>query len=305
MAYELQATLTTDIFPEFVLFSNGSIWVGTTTAVWRVDPVALTVTLIYIGACRTNLVEDQYGYIWFMDVPATLQRIDPSNNSITTVTVVSGQSTHNRLSLALGELWVTVTNPPNSVDVYRVDPSTYVATYSFTTTGISGSITGANSFFVEQNGYIWFSRTGFAGHFVGQLDPATNTVVSNTLISASFASYFHAGIAEYGYLWATSTSGMMRFNTSSLAFAFDGGSSSQALVDYNGSLYTSDLSNVYKYDVNTLTTTTIIASVPVAIGDFRFDNAKNVFVAGILGGGGRTLKYVIPAVGWVRGHAWG
>jgi streptogramin lyase len=303
MAYELRASVSTDLLPEFVLFSNGAIWVGTTTSVWRVDPVTVTATLITNTVCRTNFVEDQYGNIWYMSTAADLYRIDPSNNSFTSVTVVAGQFTHNRLSLALGELWVTVTNPPNSIDIYRVDPSTYVATYSFTTTGISGSI-AQQSFFVEQNGYIWFSRTGFAGHFVGQLDPATNTVVSNTLVNASVA-YFDTGIAAYGYLWATSNNGMIKFDTSSLAFAYDGGSSTQKLVDYNGSLYTSDGIRVYKYDVNTLTTTTIITTVSGFMGAFDFDDAKNVFIGQVIGGRGFTLKYVIPAVGWVRGHAWG
>lgn len=306
MAYQLQSTISTPGNADFVLYSNGSIWVGTSTNVFRIDLVTLAVTTIFTGVCSTNLVEDQYGYIWFLSFTATLQRIDPSNNSITTFTVVSGQVTHNRLSLALGELWVTVTNPPNSVDVYRVDPSTGVATYSFTTTGISGSVAAPNSFFVEQNGYIWFSRTGFAGHFIGQLDPATNTVVSNTLVNASVA-FFQAGIAAYGYVWATSNNGLMRFDTSALTYSYDGGSSVKALVDYNGSLYTSDYANVYKYDVNTLTTTTIITTVAQQIGDFRFDSAKNIYLAVVLasGGFGRTLKYVIPAVGWVRGHAWG
>jgi ligand-binding sensor domain-containing protein len=306
MAYELQSTISTPGNADFVLYSNGSIWVGTSTNVFRIDLVTLAVTTVFTGVCSTNLVEDQYGYIWFLSFTATLQRIDPSNNSITTVTVVAAQNTHNRLSLALGELWVTVTNPPNSVDVYRVNPGTSAVTFSFTTTGVSGSVAAPNSFFLEQNGYIWFSRTGFAGHFIGQLDPATNTVVSNTLVNASVA-FFQAGIAAYGYVWATSNNGLLRFNTSSLAFAYDGGNSAKALVDYNGSLYTSSFADVFKYDVNTLSTTTIITTTGEQIGDFRFDSAGNLYLAVVKssGGNGRTLKYVIPAVGWVRGHAWG
>ena len=156
MAYELRATISTPGNADFVLYSNGSIWVGTSTNVFRIDLVTLAVTTIFTGVCSTNLVEDQYGYIWFLSFTATLQRIDPSNNSITTFTVVSGQNTHNRLSLALGELWVTVTNPPNSVDVYRVDPSTGVATYSFTTTGSSGSVAAPNSFLLNRTGISGF-----------------------------------------------------------------------------------------------------------------------------------------------------
>lgn len=294
MAYLLQATISTPGNADFVLYSNSSIWVGTSTNVFRIDLTTLAVTTVFTGVCTTNLVEDQYGYIWFLSSTATLQRIDPSTNSITTFTVVSGQNTDNRLSFAAGELWLSVTNPPNSRDIYRVNTSTGAPTFVVTTTGASGS-TATQSFFVERGGYIWFPRTGFAGTFISQIDPATNTIVSDTLVDASVA-YFQAGIAAYGYVWATSNAGLLRFNTSSLAFAYDGGNSIKALVDYNGSLYTSDLANVYKYDVSTLTTTTIIATVAQQIGDFRFDSAGNVYLAVVLasGGNGRTLKYGLP-----------
>lgn len=306
MAYELQSTISTPDIPDFVLYSNGSIWVGTSTNVWRIDLVTLATTNVFNARCWTNLVEDQYGYIWFMGIAADLYRIDPSNNSITTVTVVAGQTTGNRLSLVAGELWVTVSNPPNSMDIYRVDPSTYVATFVVTIASSSGSTPSAFAFFVGLGGYIWFPRTGFAGHFMCQLDPATNTIVSNTMVNASVA-FFQAGIAAYGYVWATSNNGLMRFDTSTLTYSYDYGSSVKALVDYNGSLYTSSYADVFKYDVNTLTTTTIITTTGEQIGDFRFDSAGNLYLAVIRQSGtsGRTLKYVIPAVGWVRGHAWG
>jgi ligand-binding sensor domain-containing protein len=305
MAYELQSTISTPNIPDFVLYSNGAIWVGTSTNVWRIDLVTLATTNVFNARCGTNIVEDQYGYIWFMSTAADLYRLDPSNNSITTVTVVSGQTTGNRLSLVAGELWVTVSSPPNSIDIYRVDPSTFVATFVVTTTSASGS-TATSSFFVGQSGYIWFPRTGFAGTFISQIDPATNTIVSTTMVDASPV-FFQAGIAAYGYVWGTSNNGLMRFDTSALTYSYDGTGSVKALVDYNGSLYTSSYADVFKYDVNTLTTTTIIATTGEQIGDFRFDSAGNLYLAVIRQSGtsGRTLKYVIPAVGWVRGHAWG
>ena len=305
MAYELQSTISTTNIPDFVLYSNGSIWVGTSDHVWRIDLVTLATTNIFNGRCNTNLVEDQYGYIWFMSTAADLYRIDPSNNSVTTVTVVASQTSDNRLSLVAGELWLHVSDPPFSRAIYRVDPSTYVATFVVSVSGLSGS-SPVTSFFVGLGGYIWFPQSGATIARISQLDPATNTIVSNTTVDTTFT-IFQAGIAAYGYVWATSNNGLLRFNTSSLTYSYDGGSSVKALVDHNGSLYTSSYADVYKYDVNTLTTTTIITTTGEQIGDFRFDNAGNLYLAVITTSGtsGRTLKYVIPAVGWVRGHAWG
>ena len=182
MAYELLATVATPSTTNAAFQSNGSIWAAASSSVYRINPAtaAITATISSTPAISGQFVEDQYGYIWFMSTGRVLTRIDPSNNTTSTVTVFTSGTSAPSLSLADGDLWVQLegisSGAPNRV--FRIDPSTFVVTDT------GNAICGGSScrFFVEQGGYVWASTTTFLGMNILKVDPATNTITATITI---------------------------------------------------------------------------------------------------------------------------
>ena len=299
MAYKLLATVSTASNPSAAFYSNGSIWVAASSSVYRIDPAtaAITATIGGTPVASGQFVEDQYGYVWFMGTGRDLIRIDPSNNTTTTVTVFTSGTAHPSLSLADGDLWVQLQGIPGN-RVFRINPST------FAVTDTGNAICGSSlcSFFVEQGGSVWASKTTFLGMDILQVNPSTNTVTSTTNVSASILSFVTA-VYAYGYLWSATGNGLLRFNTSTLAGTFPTANGQQNVVASNSNLYFDDYSDVYVLDLSTLGETKIIDRTSGQLGLFNFDASKNAWLPIV--SGLNTLKYGIPPVGWVRGHAWG
>jgi streptogramin lyase len=267
--------------------------------VYRINPVtaAITATIGSTPAASGQFVEDQYGYVWFMGTGRDLIRIDPSNNTTTTVTVFTSGTSVPSLSLANGDLWVQMQDIPGN-RVFRIDPSTFAVTD--TGNAICG---GAQCrFFVEQGGSVWASTTTFAGMNILQVDPATNTVTSTTNVSASVVSFVTA-VYAYGYLWSATGNGLLRFNTSTLAGTFPTANGQQSVVASNSNLYFDDSTDVYVLNLSTLSETKIIDRTSGQLGLFNFDDRGNAWLPIV--SGSNTLKYGSGPVGWVRGHAWG
>jgi streptogramin lyase len=302
MAYELLATVSTSTTPSAAFYSNGSIWVAALSSVYRIDPAtaAITATIGVTPAASGQFVEDQYGYVWFMGVGRVLTRIDPSDNTTSTVTVFTSGTAVPSLSLASGDLWVQLHGISSGAAsrVFRIDPSTFAVTD--TDNAICG--TSLCVFFVEQGGSVWASKTTFLGMNILQVNPSTNTVTSTTNVSASVVSFVSA-VYAYGYLWCATGNGLLRFNTSTLVGTFPTANGQQGVVASNSNLYFDDYQDVYVLNLSTLGETKIIDRTSGQLGLFNFDDRGNAWLPIV--SGSNTLKYVIPAVGWVRGHAWG
>jgi len=292
MAYLLQATVSTASNPSAGFYSNGSIWVSASSSVFRINPVtaAITATIGSMPAGSGQFVEDQYGYVWFMGTGRVLTRIDPSNNTTSTVTVFTSGTSAPSLGLADGDLWVQLQGISLGAAnrVFRIDPSTFVVTD--TGNAICGS--SLCTFFVEQGGYVWASKTTFLGMDILQVDPATNTVTSTTNVSASILSFVTA-VYAYGYLWSATGNGLLRFNTSTLAGTFPTANGQQSVVASNSNLYFDDYQDVYVLNLSTLGETKIIDRTSGQLGLFNFDDRGNAWLPIV--SGSTTLKYGLPS----------
>ena len=87
MAYVLGPTVSVGTFPVGLTFGSGSLWVGdpNLNSIFRIDPVALSVTATITGFTDPTAIHYAFGSVWARS-GNNIKRVDPATNTVTATT---------------------------------------------------------------------------------------------------------------------------------------------------------------------------------------------------------------------------
>lgn len=162
------ATLTGYANPFAIEYAFGSIWVGTGTGIYRINPA--TNTAIASILTITDPLAFTFDGTWFYAVEQfTVSQIDPTTNLVNaTYSIPSGLAQN--ATTGSGSLWITT-----SGGVLRVNPTTLVL--QATITNSTNNFYGITYAF----GSVWAATLGSfpVSGTITRINPATNTVTAS------------------------------------------------------------------------------------------------------------------------------
>jgi YVTN family beta-propeller protein len=179
------ASIAVGTQPMFVAAAFGSIWVtnhnsaniAQSSTVSRIDPATNTVVATISGVSRPIGIAASSNHVWVAnnlgEFAKTVSKIDPSDNSLSRITLDTGPVEPYGVAMGFGSIWVTghITG-----SLYRIDPSTDAVTkITNVGNGSRGIAAGSDSMWV----------THYNSGTVSRINPSTNTVTATYTVGTT------------------------------------------------------------------------------------------------------------------------
>jgi glutamine cyclotransferase len=297
MPYVLGPTVSVGTFPVGLTFGSGSLWVGDPNldSIFRIDPVALSVTATITGVSDPTAIHYAFGSVWARS-GNNIKRVDPATNTVT-ATIAMGSAPEDITSDST-DVWVA--NRTGST-TKRIDPTTDTVTATLTSSLPRAVAVGFGS--------IWIAS---GVNTIDRWDASTLAfTTSTTMASGELANDLRC---VFGSVWATTS----RFSTPRLS-VIEVDPASNAIVsrlrssgDQGGTEITDDGSGIWYTQGNPEAIRRVDPTTVLITDDLRVfatpqgctvdDDNKVWFAHGTVV---QRVDFLPDPVGWVRGHAWG